>query len=226
MAKATKEAKVHTSWTDPDSTYDGALESFARAVLAHDDFLHDLERFLADDRIIERGRRNSLVQTALLLTCPGVPDVYQGSEVWDLSLVDPDNRRPVDYEQRRRLLDGVRGARPEEVHACADCGAPKLWLIHRLLQHRRARPELYDGATYQPMEAHGVRADDVIAFERGALAVVAPRLGLDDWPDTTVTVPAGSWSNVLTGAAVGSGTQPVAPLFAGFPVAVLERDGR
>jgi (1->4)-alpha-D-glucan 1-alpha-D-glucosylmutase len=226
MAKATKEAKVHTSWTDPDSTYDGALESFARAVLAHDDFLHDLERFLADDRIIERGRRNSLVQTALLLTCPGVPDVYQGSEVWDLSLVDPDNRRPVDYEQRRRLLDGVRGARPEEVHACADCGAPKLWLIHRLLQHRRARPELYDGATYQPMEAHGVRADDVIAFELGALAVVAPRLGLDDWPDTTVTVPAGSWSNVLTGAAVGSGTQPVAPLFAGFPVAVLERDGR
>jgi (1->4)-alpha-D-glucan 1-alpha-D-glucosylmutase len=76
------------------------------------------------------------------------------------------------------------------------------------------------------MEARGVRADDVIAFERGALAVVAPRLGLDDWPDTTVTVPAGSWSNVLTGAAVESGTQPVAPLFAGFPVAVLERDGR
>ena len=224
MAKATKEAKVHTSWTDPDRDYDAAIDAFVRAVLADADYVDDVERFLADNQIIERGRRNSLVQMALLLTCPGVPDVYQGTEVWDLSLVDPDNRRPVDYDRRRHLLDQVRLADSVDVLTHADCGAPKLWLTHRLLGHRRVQPGRYDNATYEPMEARGARADDVIAFDRGALAVVAPRLGPDEWHDTTVALTGGHWSDVLTGAAVEGGDQPVAQLLAGFPVAVLERD--
>jgi (1->4)-alpha-D-glucan 1-alpha-D-glucosylmutase len=224
MAKATKEAKVHTSWTDPNDDYDTAVDSFVRAVLAHTEFVDEVGRFLADNRVVDRGRRNSLAQMALLLTCPGVPDIYQGTEVWDLSLVDPDNRRPVDYEYRRGLLDGVRAADSGEVLTRADSGAPKLWLTHRLLEHRRAWPERYDDASYQPMEARGARADDLVAFDRGELAVVAPRRGLDGWSDTTVSLPAGRWSDVFTGAAVTGGAKPVADLLAGFPVAVLERD--
>src|ERR1700683_4123727 len=104
MAKATKEAKVHTSWGDPAADYDDALESFVRALLADRRFTDEVTGFLSAAGIIERGRRNSLAQMALLLTCPGVADVYQGTELWDLSLVDPDNRRPVDYDERRRLL--------------------------------------------------------------------------------------------------------------------------
>src|SRR5690606_2088171 len=102
MAKATREAKVHTSWTDPVPEYDEAVEMFVRDALANDEFTADLERFLAQERLVERGRRNSLAQTALLLTAPGVPDLYQGTELWDLSLVDPDNRRPVNYSLRRQ----------------------------------------------------------------------------------------------------------------------------
>ena len=97
MDKAAREAKVHTSWTDPNAGYDDALAAFVSAVLGDPVFVADLEAFLAEHRLVERGRVTSLAQTALLLTCPGVPDLYQGTEVWDLSLVDPDNRRPVDY---------------------------------------------------------------------------------------------------------------------------------
>ena len=104
MAKATREAKVHTSWIEPNGGYDDAVASFVKGILADETFLHALHDFLREHRIIERGRQNSLAQTALLLTSPGVPDLYQGSELWELSLVDPDNRRPVDYDLRRRLL--------------------------------------------------------------------------------------------------------------------------
>ena len=107
MEKAAKEAKVHTSWTEPQAEYDDALAAFAAAILADAGFTADLEAFLAEHRLVERGQVNSLAQTTLLLTCPGVPDLYQGTEVWDFSLVDPDNRRPVNYGARRRLLDAL-----------------------------------------------------------------------------------------------------------------------
>ena len=113
MAKATKEAKVYTSWVDPADAYDEAVDAFVRAVLADGRFVRSVEDFLADQRIVARGRRNSLAQTTLLLTCPGVPDVYQGGELWDLSLVDPDNRRTVDYGLRRRLLSAGRDTYPD-----------------------------------------------------------------------------------------------------------------
>jgi (1->4)-alpha-D-glucan 1-alpha-D-glucosylmutase len=229
MAKASKEAKVHTSWTEPSDSYDRALESFVALILADQGFVTDLEAFLAEHRLVELGRLNSLAQTTLLLTCPGVPDLYQGTEVWDLSLVDPDNRRPVDYQARRRLLDALADSGPEAALDRADEGGSKLWLIHRILRHRHAHPEAYGpGSGYEPLPVTGPLAARAVAFTRsGGLAVVVPRLvaGLGDWGDTTVTLPGGSWADVLTGEPLAGGEVSVSGLLRRFPVAVLGRTG-
>ncbi len=227
MEKAAKEAKVHTSWVDPVPEYDDALQGFVVAILDDDRFVADLEGFLGEHRLVERGRATSLAQTALLLTCPGVPDLYQGSELWDLSLVDPDNRRPVDYEQRRRLLDELAGAGPAQALACADDGGSKLWLARRLLHHRRRRPHCYGpAAAYRPLSVAGAKGRHAVAFARGDdLVVVVPRLviGLDDWAGATVALPPGRWASVLDGSASVGGEVAVAELMARFPVAVLAR---
>lgn len=226
MAKATKEAKVHTSWTDPVQDYDEAVEHFVRAVLDDEGFTLDLTGFLAEHRVVERGRRTSLAQTALLLTCPGVADVYQGDELWDLSLVDPDNRRPVDWSVRRALLDelGRAGSSCHAVSPEADeVGRTKLRLLHRLLLHRRGCPAAYDPGGYEALALRGRRAAQVVAFRRPSLAVVVPRLGDDEWGDTAVDLPGGSWTDVVTGRPVDGGRQLLDGLFARFPVAVLAR---
>src|ERR1022692_3940164 len=178
LTKAAREAKTHTSWTDPQPDYDCALDAFVAAVLADDDFIADLEAFLAEHLIVERGRVISLAQVALLLTCPGIPDLYQGTEVWEESLVDPDNRRLVDYAARRRLLAALTDATPEAALARAADGGPKLWLIHRLLRHRREHPGCYDRRSgYQPLDLHGPAAGQAVAYTRsGGLAVLTPRL--------------------------------------------------
>jgi (1->4)-alpha-D-glucan 1-alpha-D-glucosylmutase len=229
MAKATKEAKAHTSWTDPVAEYDAGVEAFVRSILADHRFVEDLEQWLSEHRIVERGRRNSLAQTALLLTCPGVADIYQGSEVWDLSLVDPDNRRPVDYEARRRLLQQLQDADAgdpgvADLGGGADTGLPKLRLIYRVLAHRRARPELYLSVDYEPLSFKGRRANEAVGFHRGALAVVVPRLGDGEWADTTVELPAGRWTEVIGGSSVDGGHCALDHLLGSFPVSVLVRD--
>jgi (1->4)-alpha-D-glucan 1-alpha-D-glucosylmutase len=241
MAKAVKEAKVHTSWTDPDPGYDEAVDAFTAAVLADREFTSAVEAFLDRHEIVERGRFSSLAQVTLLLTCPGVPDIYQGTEVWDLSLVDPDNRRPVDFAAREELLAELAGAGPEEALALAGRGGPKLWLIHRLLCYRLAHPEPF-GAGYQPLAADGPKAGHVVAFGRGrrasfrpgkqsdGLVVVVPRLlarlggdgwGQGAWDGTTVALPPGDWTDVLTGAQLREGSVAVETLLERFPVAVL-----
>jgi len=230
MEKAAKEAKVHTSWTDPRADYDAALGAFTTAILADPGFVADLEAFLAQYRLVGRGRVNSLAQTTLLLTCPGIPDLYQGTEVWDLSLVDPDNRRPVDYDARRRLFAAVADAGPEAALDRDDEGGPKLWLIHRLLGHRRRHPAVYGpDSGYEPLRVLGPASSHAVAFTRaGGLAVVVPRLvtGLaDDWSGTTVALPSGAWVNVLTGQAVPGGETNLATLLESFPVAVLGKEG-
>ena len=239
VAKAVKEAKVHTSWTSPDPDYDSAVRNFTAAVLTDPVFIAGLERFVAGHELIQRGRFSSLAQVTLLLTCPGVPDIYQGSEVWDLSLVDPDNRRPVDFAARERLLAALAQAPPEEALRRAGEGGPKLWLIHRILRHRHRHPGLYGpGSGYQPLPVAGARADHVVAFTRrrqslhraGALAVVVPRLlarlggtdwGHGAWGDTAVCLPDGRWTDVLTGEPVDGGSTEVETLLRRFPVAVL-----
>ena len=234
MQKAAKEAKAHTSWIDPNADYDDALSAFVTAVLADPEFVADLEGFLAGHRVVERGRVNSLAQTTLLLTCPGIPDLYQGTEVWDLSLVDPDNRRPVDYALRRSLLERLADAGPEAALARGDDGGPKLWLIHRVLGHRHRHPGAYgQGSGYEPLRGHGPRARHAVAFARtGGLAVVVPRLlacpdgpdGPDGaWPGTTVELPGGRWVDVLTGDPVEGGRVGISALLRRFPVAVLGR---
>jgi (1->4)-alpha-D-glucan 1-alpha-D-glucosylmutase len=227
MEKAAREAKVHTSWTRQNPEYEEALRSFVASVLDDKDFVADLEAFVAP--LVEPGRINSLAQTLIKLTAPGVPDFYQGSEIWDLSLVDPDNRRPVDYGLRRRLLDDLkRGMATKEILARGNEGLPKLWLIHQGLQLRRRSPEAFgpEGA-YEPLQAAGARAEHVVAFSRGgAVAAVAPRLPIrlqGDWQGTTLQLPPGSWRDELNGGEVEGGPRPVADLLARFPVALLAR---
>jgi (1->4)-alpha-D-glucan 1-alpha-D-glucosylmutase len=235
MAKAVKEAKVHTSWTDPVPAYDDAVQAFVAAILADPWFVASLEEFLAGQQLVERGRISSLAQTTLLLTCPGVPDIYQGSEVWDLSLVDPDNRRPVDYAARERLLAALAGAGPHQALERMADGGPKQWLIARLLAHRARAPQAYaPGSGYEPLAVAGEKADHLVAFTRGgSLAVIVPRLvgrlgggpwGLGAWGDTAVTLPPGSWHDVLTGEQVSGGAARVEALLARFPVTVLAPD--
>jgi (1->4)-alpha-D-glucan 1-alpha-D-glucosylmutase len=229
MAKATKEAKVHTSWIDPKPDYDEALQRFVADVMGDPTFVAELETFLADYRLVERGRINSLSQTTLLLTCPGIPDIYQGTELWDLSLVDPDNRRAVDYASRRRLLKELSDAEPELALRKAKEGGPKLWLIHRVLDHRRRHPATYAAPSgYDPLPASGLKAEHAVAFARsGGLVVLVPRLvvGLGDrWGDTRVVVPRGRWTNLLTEEAVDGGDVAAGALLRRFPVAVLARE--
>ena len=228
LLKAARESKAHTSWINPDADYEQALAQFTRQVVADPEFVAALEAFMASHQIVSLGREVSLAQVTLLLTCPGVPDMYQGTEVWDLSLVDPDNRRQVDYDRRERLLSDVRDMGPEQAMARSDEGAPKLWLIARLLEARRRRPDLFESPSYAPLTAVGAKAPQVVSFVRDALVVVVPRLliGLGrDWARTTLELPPGRWKNLL-GGDEHHGRAPIEleRLLHAFPVAVLARD--
>jgi (1->4)-alpha-D-glucan 1-alpha-D-glucosylmutase len=177
--------------------------------------------------LIGPGRINSLSQVLLKLTAPGVPDIYQGNELWDLSLVDPDNRRPVDYQVRRELLaDLNRRPTPEEILRRSEEGLPKLWVTRQALQLRNRHPEWFgvDG-TYRPIHAAGPKADHVVSFARGegciAIAVRLPlKLG-GAWGSTTIELPEGPWANQLTGESVEGGRVDLAEVLARFPVALL-----
>lgn len=191
MEKATREAKVHTSWINPNEQYDEAVRRFVAGILdprRSARFLEQLGSF--SRRVAYFGRFNSLSQTLIKLTAPGVPDLYQGCELWDLSLVDPDNRRPVDYGLRARLLGELRtriaggdlaGLATELLEHATD-GRIKLYLTHRALGLRRERPALFAEGVYLPLGAAGERAEHVVAFARrhGAdeALTVAPRLAL------------------------------------------------
>ena len=170
--------KAFTSWNNQNAEYEEAVTGFARALLADGEFLADLKAFVGP--LVEPGRVNSRAQTLIKVTAPGVPDIYQGTELWTLSLVVPDNRRPVDYETRRRLLAELEGATVESIVRRSDEGRTKLHLTRRALHLRRRRPEWFgpDG-DYTPLEAEGPKAQHVVAFGRGRgpdCVAVAPRL--------------------------------------------------
>jgi (1->4)-alpha-D-glucan 1-alpha-D-glucosylmutase len=174
---------------------------------------------------VERGRVKSLAQVALLCTCPGVPDLYQGNEVWDLSLVDPDNRRPVDHAAIAELGEALPVGIPRVSGDLDDRGAAKLWLHRRLLDHRRRAPDAYRSPIHDPLGVRGPAADIVLAFSRGDIVTVVPRVDIchGDAATTTVELPTGRWTDVLTGASHEGGAAVVGALLAGFPVAVLGR---
>jgi (1->4)-alpha-D-glucan 1-alpha-D-glucosylmutase len=223
MQKAMREAKVRTSWVMNNAEYEGAVNAYIDALLADGSFVGDLESFVGE--IESSGRTNSLAQTLMKYTAPGVPDMYQGGELWDFTLVDPDNRRRVDYDLRRRLLKEIRSMKVTEVMQRGDEGLPKLWLVHQALKVRNEHPEWFGAkAGYVPVHGDGPASDRVIAFRRGENVVtVVPRWTKagKDWGETELEVPAGRWRNRLTGAEIAGGRVRVEELLKDFPVALL-----
>jgi (1->4)-alpha-D-glucan 1-alpha-D-glucosylmutase len=226
LIKSLREAKVHTSWTRPDEEYEAAALGFLRGALADQDFVAALSAFR--DKIALPGALNSLSQTLIKLAAPGVPDFYQGCELWDFSLVDPDNRRPVDFDKRRGLLHAL-GAKKPSPGLCRELlehypdGRVKLYLIMRGLAARRENPALFARGDYAQVRVVGRRKDNVVAFarrldRRGALAVVprftseliAPEefpMGSGVWGDTRLELPGNAprqWIDAVSGEQVSS----------------------
>lgn len=226
VEKAAREAKEHTSWTQQNADYEESLQQFLRNIFSDKVFCDEVEAFVA--RIKLAGYVNSLAQTLIKLTAPGVPDIYQGTELWDFSLVDPDNRRPVDFTLRKKLLEQLSNMSIDEILLCMDEGLPKLWLVQQVLQLRGQHPEFFgEKGDYSPLPINGRSADRVLAYSRDAgVAVLVPRLSAElngDWGDTRVQLPSGEWHNVLTGQTFASEAVSVQALFDAFPVALLIR---
>jgi (1->4)-alpha-D-glucan 1-alpha-D-glucosylmutase len=225
MEKATREAKQQTTWVHPNGEFEEALRSFICAVLHDEAFVAEVERFVATVR--EAGYANSLTQTLLKCMVPGVPDLYQGSELWDMRLVDPDNRTAVDYELRRRLLAELPSLSPQQMMQRVGEGLPKLWTIQKALEVRKRFPEAFGKASsYVLLMAEGAHADRCIAFSRGErVVVIAQRLPLTaEWTKTSITLPTGKWSNVLAGADYAEGKHKLTKVLSVFPVALLVKE--
>jgi (1->4)-alpha-D-glucan 1-alpha-D-glucosylmutase len=209
--KAMREAGDRTTWTEPDEAYEAAVHAAVDAAFDSSDVRRVLDDLLSS--VVEPGRSNALAAKLVAITMPGVPDVYQGSELWEQSLVDPDNRRFVDFDHRAAVLAGAED----------DDAAAKLAVTHQALTLRRDRPELF--TTYAPVPVSGSAADHVLAFDRGGAIAVATRLPVGlatrGWGDTTLDLPEGRWTDVLTGART-AGT--LAELLATHPVALLVRE--
>src|SRR6266403_2268165 len=202
MAKALKEAKINTSWIQPNEEWDAAMHDFVARILDSSSRNKFLPIFLpAAKEIVRLGAINSLTQTLLKLTSPGVPDIYQGTEIWDYSLVDPDNRRPVDYKRRRELLEALPAATPDELIRSWPDGRIKMFLTQRVLQLRRGHEDLFKRGEYVPLHTSGTFAESCASFVRRLhdnwIAVIAPRLSSrigfppigEAWQDTAIQLP-------------------------------------
>ncbi|HVX10526.1 MAG TPA: malto-oligosyltrehalose synthase [Pirellulales bacterium] len=252
MSKAMKEAKANTSWTNPSEDWEEAVDRFVTQVLdrrASAEFFDDFQKWHAP--LAVAGMHNALAQLLVKMCAPGVPDFYQGSELWDFSLVDPDNRRPVDFELRRQLLADLTSQSKTDLSGLAGSllqdwrdGRIKLYVTSRVLNFRRQHADLFRGGDYLALEATGPAAEHVCAFARvlgeQAIVAVVPRLVLslqsagrpiwnaDIWGDTSVTLPdsAGTWRNLLTGEtpASAAGGVRLASLLGAFPIALLTLD--
>jgi (1->4)-alpha-D-glucan 1-alpha-D-glucosylmutase len=249
MLKAIREAKENTSWLNRNEEYEGAVQSFVRALLRPDNpFLANFVPF--QKRIARIGYWNSLSQVLLKLTCPGVPDTYQGNELWDFSLVDPDNRRPVDYARRRELFDQIAASGQESTVDLISCllqgpedGRIKMHLIWKALCLRQEHPDVFERGGYSPAVVTGAKADHVLAFSRTlgstTIFIAVPRLiatlmgdndgppvGPEVWADTQIVLPedSGNYWNAFTGEKLinSSAAKRVlaSDLFAKFPVAL------
>lgn len=220
--KAMREAGDRTTWTEPDAAYEDAVHAAVDAALDSAAVRAVLEGLL--DRIVLPGWSNALAAKLLGLTMPGVPDVYQGSELWEQSLVDPDNRRWVDFDARASLLATGSWSPPKPV--LDDPGSAKLHLVATVLRLRRDRPELF--TAYDAVPATGPALDHVVAFDRGGALAVATRLPVGlavhgGWGDTALALPPGTWTDAL-GPWSGSGSAPLADVLADLPVALLVKE--
>ncbi len=231
MRKAAREAKLDTSWLEPNEPYERDLEWFVRGMLADPNVDAEIEAVIAT--MTPAWQTLSLSQTLIKLTAPGIPDIYQGSELWDLRLVDPDNRTPVDYDTRRTALRDVMRADRGEFLADLESGAPKLQLIVTALAARARHAEAYGTESgHARVSAMGSRADHVISFLRSGrngqpvtvtVAFRWPLLLRDGWGDTRLELPPGRWRDALTGRETPGGEQRIATLLEAVPVALLER---
>jgi len=228
MEKAVREAKQQTSWTQQNKEFEDALKNFIERLYGNNDFMASVGEFVS--RIMKPGRVNSLVQTLLKCSAPGVPDTYQGSELWDLHLVDPDNRGAVDYTARRSLLSELEAGMPvEEILKRMDSGMPKLWVLSCALKWRRQKPELFgvDGS-FTHLVIEGRKADHAVGFLRaGSVATIVPRWNLrlsGNWSNTTVDLPGKRWRNVLTDELLNGGRVSMSVLLRYFPVALLLKE--
>ncbi|MBS0643276.1 MAG: malto-oligosyltrehalose synthase [Proteobacteria bacterium] len=237
--KALREAKLHSDWLDPDNAYESVGRSFLSDIMKGGERLDLLARFV--ERVAAAGALNGLVQAVLKLTVPGIPDFFQGTEFWDFSLVDPDNRRPVDFDARRAALS--KGAPPAMAARTWRDGHVKQAVIRLLLAARNDLPEVFSRGDYLPLTVTGERSEHIIAFARiqadGAVVVIVPRLSAsllrseteillhpDELRDLHVTLPPGlaarRWTNVLASGGVSlQPEQSVQPLLTDFPIAVL-----
>ena len=217
--KAAREAGTSTEWADPDERFETRMHRLVDSLFDDAEVTADVERIVA--LLAPAGRSNGLAVKLLQLTGPGVPDVYQGSELWERSLVDPDNRRPIDFDERRAMLAELdAGSRPP----VDETAAAKLLLVSRALRLRRDRPELF--ARYVPLPTVGEAADHLVAVDRGGAIALATRLPLGlaargGWGDTTVLLPLGPFVEQLTGRTFEGGETPVSELLADYPVALL-----
>jgi len=226
MTKAAREAKQQTTWVAHNNEFEDALNNFVDRTLSHGTFMDEVVQFV--DSVKHAGRVNSLAQTLMKHTVPDVPDLYQGTELWDLSLVDPDNRRPVDYKLRCRLLQEIQTLSAAQVMERIDEGLPKLWTINRALCLRREHPEWFGAESgYRPLRAIGSKKAHVIAYLRGDNVVtVVPRLVVTlagKWANTAVALPKGQWTNRMTGETIEGGKVAMEDLLREFPVALLVR---
>jgi (1->4)-alpha-D-glucan 1-alpha-D-glucosylmutase len=238
VTKALREGKTHTSWIDIDEGYERQTLSFVDRLYRNRVFLKDFVRL--QNKLAYFGALSSLSQLVLKITSPGVPDFYRGTDLWDLSLADPDNRRPVDFAARMRIFDELKTqSAPEElVHNWRD-GRIKMYTTWKTLQFRRSRPDLFREGEYIPLRTSGARQDHVIAFARrlhDQWSVVAvprlmapltragnPPLGMRVWKDTRIELPDNApeqWKNIFTDEQIDS--PPLAAnLFSTFPVACI-----
>jgi (1->4)-alpha-D-glucan 1-alpha-D-glucosylmutase len=249
VVKAVREAKVHTAWLRPDREYEQAYLVFVDRLLHVDPNNAFLEDFLPfQRRVAFYGLFSALSQTLIKITLPGVPDFYQGTEFWDLTLVDPDNRRPVDFRRRKEVLDDIRTRMKTSMSGLLrdllrrkEDGRIKLFLIHRALAARNHRAGLFRDGQYDPLTVTGRFRDHVVAFSRrrteACAVTIAPRfltgliregdmpLGTKIWDDTRVTLPGGGnriWHNTLTGRTVrGESSFLLGDILEDFPVALL-----
>ncbi|MBD8044034.1 malto-oligosyltrehalose synthase [Arthrobacter sp. Sa2BUA2] len=223
--KAAREAGHSTSWTSPDEAFEKQLHALVDAAYDHPDVRAIVVSFA--ERITQAGRSNALGAKLVQLTMPGVPDVYQGTELWDHSLVDPDNRRPVDFDLRARIA----ASQPREISVVPpidESGAAKFLVTREALRLRRGRPELFTG--YTALSVEGPASKHLFGFDRGGVLTLVTRLPLGlaaagGWNGTTVQLPAGTYRNRLTGAAHSGGETDVETLFSTYPVALLALEG-
>ena len=231
MLKASREAKQETSWIEPNPAYESDLERFVRGMVADPRVEAEVGSLVG--AMTPAWHTLSLSQTLIKLTAPGVPDIYQGSELWDLRLVDPDNRTPVDYDLRSALLRDIATESAPGFMSRASEGAPKIRLIAAALALRRRNADAFGaGAGYQRLRVAGEREEHAICFARTAedgqpvVATVAfrwPLLLRSGWEDTAVHLPGGRWRNVLTGRDVEGGARRLDSLLEEVPIALLER---